>query len=51
MPMVDRAIAHKGFYEWYNVQTGEAKGSGDFRGEAGVLFDAVESLKQWAAKN
>jgi glycogen debranching enzyme len=51
MPMVDRAIDHKGFYEWYNVQTGEAKGSGDFRGEAGVLFDAVESLRQWAAKN
>ncbi|WP_367866197.1 hypothetical protein [Pedobacter sp. WC2423] len=51
MPMVDRAIVHKGFYEWYNVQTGEAKGSGDFRGEAGVLFDAVESLKRWAAKN
>ncbi len=51
IPMVDRAIAHKGFYEWYHVQTGEAKGSGDFRGEAGVLFDAIESLKQWAAKN
>ena len=51
MPMVDRAIDHKGFYEWYNVQTGEAKGSGEFRGEAGVLYDAVESLRQWAAKN
>lgn len=51
IPMVNRALTHKGFYEWYNVQTGEAKGSGDFRGEAGVLFDAVESLKQWAAKN
>ncbi|MBB5634559.1 glycogen debranching enzyme [Pedobacter cryoconitis] len=51
MPMVNRAIDHKGFYEWYNVQTGEAKGSGDFRGEAGVLYDAVESLRQWAAKN
>ncbi|MBB6501949.1 hypothetical protein [Pedobacter cryoconitis] len=50
-PMVDRAIAHQGFYEWYNVQSGQAKGSGDFRGEAGVLFDAIGSLRQWAGKN
>ncbi|MBB6127947.1 glucosidase family protein [Mucilaginibacter lappiensis] len=51
IPMVDRAIAHKGFYEWYDVQTGAPKGSGDFRGEAGVLFDAITVLKQWAIKN
>ena len=50
-PMIDRAIANKGFYEWYNVQTGAPKGSGDFRGEAGVLFDAITVLKQWAIKN
>jgi hypothetical protein len=49
-PIVDRAIAHKGFYEWYDVQTGEPKGSGDFRGEAGVLYDAITLLKQWAAQ-
>ncbi|MDR6945257.1 hypothetical protein [Mucilaginibacter pocheonensis] len=50
-PMIDRAIANKGFYEWYNIQTGAPKGSGDFRGEAGVLFDAITVLKQWAIKN
>jgi len=51
IPMIDRAIAHKGFYEWYDVQTGAPKGSGDFRGEAGILFDAITVLKQWATKN
>jgi hypothetical protein len=48
VPMTDRVIANKGFFEWYNVQTGAPKGSGDFRGEAGVLYDAVTLLKQWA---
>lgn len=50
-PMVDRALANKGFYEWYDVQTGMPKGSGDFRGEAGVLYDAITALKQWAVEN
>jgi hypothetical protein len=50
-PMIDRTLANKGFYEWYDVQTGAPKGSGDFRGEAGVLYDAINALKQWAAKN
>jgi hypothetical protein len=49
-PIINRAIQHKGFYEWYDVQTGEPKGSGDFRGEAGVLYDAITLLKQWAAQ-
>lgn len=47
-PMITRTIVHRGFYEWYNVQNGEPKGSGDFRGEAGVLFDAITILKSWA---
>lgn len=51
LPMIDRALANKGFFEWYNVQTGAPKGSGDFRGEAGVLYDAITVLKQWAIKN
>ena len=50
-PMLDRVIANKGFFEWYDVQTGTPKGSGDFRGEAGVLYDAITALKQWAVKN
>ena len=49
-PIIDRTIKHKGFFEWYDVQTGEPKGSGDFRGEAGVLYDAITLLKQWAAQ-
>jgi len=47
-PMLDRVLSHHGFYEWYDVQTGEPKGSGDFRGEAGVLYDAIKQLKEWA---
>jgi hypothetical protein len=50
-PMLDRMLTNKGFFEWYDVQTGAPKGSGDFRGEAGVLYDAITALKQWAAKN
>lgn len=50
-PMLDRALVNKGFFEWYDVQTGAPKGSGDFRGEAGVLYEAIRILKQWAAKN
>ncbi len=48
VPMLDRTIAKKGFFEWYDVQTGEPKGSGEFRGEAGVLYDNITQLKQWA---
>jgi hypothetical protein len=51
LPMLDRVIANKGFFEWYDVRTGAPKGSGDFRGEAGVLYDAITVLKQWAVKN
>jgi cellobiose phosphorylase len=50
-PIVARTIARNGFYEWYDVRTGEPKGSGDFRGEAGVLFDTITMLREWAEKN
>ena len=50
-PMTDRVIAHQGFYEWYDVKTGTPKGSGNFRGEAGVLLDAITLLKKWAVNN
>ena len=50
-PMLDRVIKNNGFFEWYDVKTGEPKGSGDFRGEAGVLFDAIEQLRSWAKAN
>jgi hypothetical protein len=47
-PMLDRVLKNNGFFEWYDVKTGEPKGSGDFRGEAGVLYDAIEQLRAWA---
>ncbi|HEU4552841.1 MAG TPA: hypothetical protein VFS25_08405 [Chitinophaga sp.] len=47
-PILERTLKYNGFHEWYDVQTGEPKGSGDFRGEAGVLYDAITLLKQWA---
>ena len=48
-PMIDRVIKNNGFFEWYDVKTGEPQGSRDFRGEAGVLYDAIEQLRSWAA--
>lgn len=47
-PMLDRVLSNHGFFEWYDVKTGVPKGSGDFRGEAGVLFDAITLLRAWA---
>ena len=39
-PMVKRVIDNKGFYEWYSVDN-KPRGSGTFRGEAGVLYTAI----------
>jgi hypothetical protein len=50
-PMIDRVLKNNGFFEWYDVKTGQPKGSADFRGEAGVLYDAIEQLRAWAKKN
>jgi hypothetical protein len=47
--MIERVLKNNGFYEWYDVRNGKASGSGDFRGEAGVLYDAITTLKKWAA--
>lgn len=49
-PMIDRVIANDGFYEWYTVD-GKPTGSGEFRGSAGVLMEAIDALKEWAEKN
>ncbi len=46
-PMVERVIKNEGFFEWYTV-TNEPKGSGTFRGSAGVLGRAIELLLAWA---
>lgn len=39
-PMVKRVKDNNGFYEWYTVDN-KPRGSGTFRGEAGVLYTAI----------
>lgn len=49
-PMIERVIKNKGFYEWYSVNN-EPRGSGSFRGSAGMLGKAIIMLQQWARDN
>jgi len=49
-PMVKRVKDNNGFYEWYSVRN-EPRGSGTFRGEAGVLFKAIRMFEEYAEKN
>jgi Glycosyl hydrolase 36 superfamily, catalytic domain len=46
-PMTNRVKDNNGFYEWYTVNN-EPRGSGTFRGEAGVLYKAIIMLEDWA---
>jgi len=39
-PMVKRVKDNNGFYEWYSIAN-KPRGSGTFRGEAGVLYTAI----------
>ena len=43
-PMVKRVKDNDGFYEWYTVDN-QPKGSGTFRGSAGVLYTAILMLE------
>jgi glycogen debranching enzyme len=45
-PMVKRVKDNNGFYEWYSIDN-KPKGSGTFRGEAGVLFTAIRMFDEW----
>lgn len=47
-PMVERVQRTGGFYEWWS-RDNQPRGSGDFRGSAGVLGRAIELLQAWAA--
>nr|WP_320117818.1 hypothetical protein [uncultured Marinifilum sp.] len=49
VPMTDRVIQNKGFYEWYTVDN-KPTGSGTFRGSAGVLYKAIEMLEDAVEK-
>lgn len=44
-PMVERVIENNGFYEWYSIDN-KPRGSGIFRGSAGVLYEAILALEQ-----
>ncbi len=44
-PMVKRVKDNNGFYEWYTVDN-EPKGSGTFRGSAGVLYMAIRMMEE-----
>jgi len=46
-PMVKRVKDNNGFFEWYTVNN-EPKGSGTFRGEAGVLWKAIQMFEDFA---
>ncbi len=45
LPMVRRVKENDGFFEWYTVDN-EPKGSGTFRGSAGVLYTAIKMFEQ-----
>ncbi|MGN6437046.1 MAG: hypothetical protein ACTHMM_10960 [Agriterribacter sp.] len=44
-PMVKRVKDNNGFYEWYSVDN-KPRGSGTFRGEAGVLYTAIRMFEE-----
>ncbi|MFZ1289426.1 MAG: hypothetical protein WAR79_05020 [Melioribacteraceae bacterium] len=45
LPMTERVLKNDGFFEWYTINN-EPRGSGTFRGSAGVLFVAIEMLEK-----
>ncbi len=49
IPMTERVKDNDGFFEWYTVKN-EPKGSGTFRGSAGVLYKSIEMLENWTKK-
>ncbi len=49
LPFNERAIKNDGFYEWYTIKD-EPKGSAAYRGSAGVLYQALVLMEEWAAK-
>lgn len=47
LPMLDRVLANDGFYEYYSKDN-KPRGSGSFRGSAGVLYDVILLLQEYA---
>ncbi|TJZ51754.1 hypothetical protein FAZ15_19580 [Sphingobacterium olei] len=48
IPMLDRVLVNNGFFEFYAIDN-KPSGSGSFRGSAGVLYDAIILLEEYAA--
>jgi glycogen debranching enzyme len=46
-PMMERVRTNNGFYEWYTIAN-EPRGSGTFRGSAGVLYKSILLFEEWA---
>jgi GH15 family glucan-1,4-alpha-glucosidase len=46
-PMVSRLLKNDGFFEWW-TRDNQPRGSGQFRGSAGVLGRAIQMLQAWA---
>ena len=49
LPMTERVLENQGFYEWYSIDN-EPRGSGTFRGSAGVLYQAIVMLEDATSK-
>ncbi|HEX3624332.1 MAG TPA: amylo-alpha-1,6-glucosidase [Verrucomicrobiae bacterium] len=49
-PMVERVVRVGDFHEWWS-RDNKPKGSGNFRGSAGVLGKAIEMLQAWAERH
>lgn len=49
-PMMKRVKDNNGFYEWYSVDN-KPRGSGTFRGSAGVLYSAILMFEDWAEEH
>jgi len=49
-PMVARVQRAGDFYEWWSLDN-QPRGSGQYRGSAGVLGRAIEMLQAWAKQN
>ena len=49
IPMVKRVKDNNGFFEWYTIDN-KPRGSGTFRGSAGVLFKSIIMLEECVKK-
>ena len=49
-PMTERVKRAGGVYEWWSLDN-QPRGSGEYRGSAGVLGQAIEMLQAWAEQS